>query len=129
MIVLDTSILIEIERKNTHILSKLEELRKQNADSVAITAPTYSEYLRGFIKKKPTQKENAIRDLAHYLLLNTTRSSCIRCAELSGELEKAGTTITDMDIVIASIVLEQNGTIITQDKHFKYIPNFKVILM
>lgn len=129
MIVLDTSVLIELERNNSTVQKALEDIQSRQNESIAITAPTYSEYLFGILYAKPHELEQAKRDLEHYPLLHTTKNSSILCATLKYQLGKRGAMIPDIDLFIAAIALDQQATLISCDKHFQNIRELPVVII
>lgn len=48
MILLDTDILIEIERNNEEVIAKLTHVRAQYPGEVGVTSAVYSEFLFGY---------------------------------------------------------------------------------
>jgi len=55
-------------------------------------------------------------------ILSPTRETAEQYARLFVQLKKAGTPIPDNDLWIAALALEHDLTLITWDKHFRYIP-------
>ena len=51
MLILDTSIIIELERENKYFIAKLEELKKQYRSLPKISFITYFEILEGIENK------------------------------------------------------------------------------
>ena len=67
-LILDTSVIIEIERKNQEIIDKVEELKENYPAHPLISFITYSEFLEGIYEKsEKTSKKQ--RDLSNYLRL------------------------------------------------------------
>lgn len=126
MIVWDTSILIARERKDRTVESTLELLHQRYHGQIAIAAPTYTEFLFGFLVKKPSQQSEIEEYLGDFVLLHTTRGSCTRTATIKYRLRQKGRIIADMDIVIAALVIEYGGVLVTRDKQFKEIEELQV---
>ena len=61
--VLDTTILIELEKKKSNIISKLKTLPP---DELQITYFTLCEYYYGIIKKSPRNRLKALKSLFKY---------------------------------------------------------------
>lgn len=127
MIILDTNIYIGIERNNQRIIEKLSKLNLFGIPT--ITAPTYSEIYWGLLKGKKIEFENKLERLNKTNLQNTTKNSSKIFAEIKFHLEKIGKMIPLFDILIASIVIDNNATLITTDEHFKQIPGLKIIVL
>ena len=126
--VIDTNVLIEIERDNKDILSQLQNLDIIKED-IYIASPTYSEFYLGLLmaSKKLLSKEKERLDM--YKLLHTTKKSSELLAENKYHVSKKGVMIPIIDLLIASIVLANNMTLVTLDEHFNSIPNLTVILL
>ena len=121
MIILDTNILIELEDGNQKVISKLRELAKRQPSKPFIASPTYSEFLYGYQCESSKVKEAAQIIINDYGLLNTTRNSSKILAETKYKLDKKGKMIPIFDMVIASIAIDNDGTLVTADKHFKNV--------
>lgn len=128
MLVLDTNILIELATHNSKIVKFLQNLLEKFPSKPYITAPNYSEFLYGYMKKDFKKQEIAISFLEQYNLLNTSKESSKLFAKIKYHLEKSGQTIPLFDILIASIVVDKRGVLVTLDEHFKNIDGFKVII-
>ncbi|MBI5072846.1 type II toxin-antitoxin system VapC family toxin [Candidatus Woesearchaeota archaeon] len=127
MLVLDTNILIDIEKNNLAIKDQLKKYILLGAP--AITALTYAEFLYGYLSKQKDAVEQALKTLDLYRTLHTTKKSCRLIAELQYELEKKGTPLPLADIVTAAIVLENNATLITRDRDFKRIERLNAVYL
>jgi tRNA(fMet)-specific endonuclease VapC len=70
------------------------------------------------------QNEILLRILAKPAIgiLLPTRETAEHYARLFVQLKRAGTPIPDNDLWIAALALEHDLTLITRDKHFRYIP-------
>jgi len=127
-IAIDTNTLIEIEKNNQNVISKISKLELHDAE-ICITSPTYSEYYLGLMKLSLEKKERGKQRLDKYKILNTTRNSSKLLGEIKYALSKAGTPIPVFDLFIASIAMDSGVPLVTQDVHFKNIPNLKVIMI
>ena len=123
----DTNILIEIDLVNTGVIEKLKEITENVSDEPSIPSPVVSEYYYGFLGTR--KKEAALKILENYNILNTSRNSAIIFAEIKDELKKSGQIISDMDLLIASICIDNNATLITADKQFEKIKELKKIIL
>ena len=126
--VIDTNILVELERDNKIIISKLEglDLIKGN---IHITSPSYSEFYLGLLNKSKEKLEKEKDRLDKYKLLNTTKNSSKLLAEIKHKVTKTGTMIPIFDLLIASIVMDSRMPLVTLDGHFKKIQNLNIILI
>lgn len=126
MLVLDTNVLIELEKHNIKIINILQQLTNQFPTKPYITAPTYSEFLYGFLKHSNKKEEQAKQFLGAYEILHTTKESSQLLAKLKLDLEKQGKAIPIFDLLIASIVLDKKATLVTMDEHFNNIKELEI---
>ena len=126
--VLDTGVLIELERKNKQIITYLEKLNSADSN-LFITIPTLREYYYGIVNKSEKNKNKALDWLEEYGLLNLTPHSAVLFCELRNCLKNAGIEIPISDIMIASIAIENNMALVTNDFHFKRIPGLKTAVV
>ena len=125
--VLDTSILIEIENNNKEIIQKIEQLCPPS--NIFITFFSYCEFYFGIIEKSEKNKSKALERLSEYKLINTTEKSAITFCEILHDLKKRGEMIPEFDILIASLVIDNNLTLITSDNDFKKIKELRSIIL
>lgn len=124
---LDTSALIEIEKKNSSVIKTLRTIEK--GARTFITHLTICEYYQGFVKKSTRYKNQALRELKKYCIVGLSAHSCVVFCELKNSLQEAGVHLPEFDLMIASIALEHDMTIITSDKHFQYITGLKTLAL
>lgn len=125
--VLDTNMYIGIERNDLKVIDQLSRLNV--SERVSITALSYSELYDGLLKGKQKEFKSKLEKLDNINLLNTTKNSSRLFAEIKHKLEKEGKMIPLFDVLIASIVIDHNMTLITADEHFKRIPGLKTIIL
>ena len=125
MIVLDTSIVIEIEKGNKGVIDRLEELGRDSEGNLALTSAVYAEVLYGFVAIE--KREHGEEFLKTFDVLDFDKKSARAFALLKHALEKKGTIIPLFDIITASIVIAKNATLISSDKHFESIPGLRLV--
>ena len=128
MILLDRNILIELERGNKKLILILEEL-SQKHPTPSLPFPVFSEYYYGYLKKGRKDVQTALERLDEFEILNSTRKSALLFSDIKYNLEKTGQIISDMDMLIASICIDNNATLITFDKQFEKIKELDKILV
>ncbi len=128
MLVLDTSVLIDIERKDKRTISKLLELKLLHPERLAISFATFSEFLYGALRRKKNMRA-VVEFLANYTVLQSTLVSARLFGEIKYRLELQGKNIQDFDVLIASTVLAHGGVLITKDDDFKRIQGLQLILV
>jgi tRNA(fMet)-specific endonuclease VapC len=100
-----------------------------NPDTIMIPSIVKAELLYGAEKSK--KKEENLRKIYQFLLPfqieSFTDSETVLYAQIRNVLEKKGTLIGPNDLIIASIVLSHDGTLITNNtKEFSRIKNLKI---
>ena len=122
MYLIDTSALIEIIKGT----KKGEEIIKTYGDeNMVTTSLTVHESLTG-------SKESEIKKLKEFfeniIILSYDFKSAEKSAEIEKELASDGRMINKMDILIASICIINNCSLITLDNDFKKIKDLKLVL-
>ncbi len=125
MILLDTDVLIEIERNNEEVITKLSEVRAKYPGEVGITSAVYSEILFGYLKKNK-QISPGFDSLE---IVDFDKDSAKIFAVKKKELEQKGTPIPLFDLLTASCTLAHEATLVTSDSHFKEVKGLKVIFV
>lgn len=127
-IVLDTSSVVEIERKNKLMIEIVKLLVENDAD-LSISVVTLSEILTGCHLREDYEKASteAKRVLSQFLWVDMDSGIAEKTAEFLAHLIKKGRIIEFPDVVIAATFAVINGDyLLTLNKpHFENIPNFK----
>lgn len=125
MILLDTDILIEIERNNEEVIAALTQVRAQYPGDVGMTSAVYSEFLFGYLKKnKPIPSGFDLLEVIDF-----DKESAMIFAEKKKELELQGTPISSFDLITASCALAHEAMVVTSDSHFKNVKGLKIIFI
>lgn len=125
MIILDTDVLIEIERGNQSIINQLAEHRQVHPGNLGITSTVYAEFIEGYIRRKKTIPTF----LEFFDLVDFDRDAATLFTQMKVELDKKGRPIPIFDLMTASCVLIQGATLITLDQHFRNVSGLKVIFL
>ena len=128
-LILDTSVVIDIERRNEEIINKLKSLSNEHPNIPSISLMTYPELLIGFNKGKikDSIKEKEILDKFNFL--SATKKTAEELAELKYNYDKKGMTLSLADLFIASQAIENNMTLITKDSDFNKIEELDKIII
>ena len=127
MIVLDTAVLIKVEKGDNALINRLEDLKAQLGEELVLTAPGYAEALHGFVV---IGKQELGEEFLHpFDVIPFDTSSARTCALLKHDLEKSGNMIPAFDLMIASIAMISNSTLVSFDKHFERVAGLKLILL
>ena len=125
-LVLDASVLIDIERSNKETLLKLEELRKVHPGMLHISFPVYVEILRG-IESSSRSKTAKMEFLESIPVLSVTKETAKIIVKLL--LKYKNKPIAIFDLFTAAQAIEGNFTVVTKDKDFEQIEELdKVVL-
>ena len=108
-----------------------EELRKamRNQETICTTLLNVYEILKGFKWKNNKQKEKRFNIFLNDLDIYSINDNVIKIAtDIYSTLRKKGVTIEDIDILIAAIVIANDGILVTNNtKHFGNIKQLKVV--
>ncbi len=132
-LVLDTSILIDAERRLLDVDQMLEGLGRYDADECAVSSISLMELAHGLVRAG-TDAKRAIRarfldDLRTAIsTIAVTEEIAIRAGELDALLRQAGVTIGTADALIAATALLNNYAVATFNvRHFKQVPALDVV--
>lgn len=124
--ILDTDICSYIIRENSSVL--LKNLNSHNHDKISITSITYAELLFGAEKKSSTKIADKIEAIASNVnIISFDQNAAIEYSKMRLELEKSGTPIGNMDMLIASCALSEEAILVTNnERHFSKISGLKI---
>jgi tRNA(fMet)-specific endonuclease VapC len=126
--ILDTSFLIALMKKDTAAVKRLGELEEMGT-SLNITAPTIFELYVGItISSKPErEKKRAMDTITSAGIYGLDEKSAAMAGEIQGTLIKAGKMIDPEDAMIAGSALVRNEVIVTRNaEHFARVPNLNL---
>lgn len=124
--ILDSDTLIYFLKGHSEIVEKVASISETN---LATTIINHTELFFGaFYSEK---KEKNIKKIQEFLdsihIFDFSRSASLMFAEQKALLKKQGNIVADMDLMIASIVLANDGILVTNNvKHFKRIKKLKL---
>ncbi len=127
-VLLDTSIIVEIDRHNEKVLNLLKKLAEKNVE-VVISTVTISEILTGSYLKKDFKKAvlEAKKILSQFLWFDLDGEMAEKTAQLLSYLILEGKPIEYQDVVIAAtFFISRSDYLLTLNKdHFKIFPDIK----
>ena len=127
-VVIDTSIIVEIERKNKLVVEFIKDLINKNAD-LSISIVTLSEILTGCYLREDYEKASAEakRVLSQFLWIDMDSKIAEKTAKFLAYLIKKGKIIEYPDIVIAATfdIIKGNYLLTLNKTHFESIPELK----
>jgi len=127
MVCLDTDIIIDFLRKDKNTIKKFSEFKENNIE-LKTTAVNTFELFKGALRSKQEDASESLSGLLTNLkILNFDFESSKKAAEIIEELRIKGEAIDPSDLMIASIVIANNETLMTRNtKHFEKIPDLKI---
>jgi len=128
-LILDTSILIDIQKKKKSTIEKLQDIYKGQIEPPKITFINYFEFYEGLIEKDVKNKNLLIAFVNKFICLSASKITAEILANLKHKYEKKGALFGIADLIIASLVLENNGNLITKDKTFEKIEEINKIIL
>ena len=127
LLMLDTNICIYIIKQKP--IRVLDRFKKAEISEITISSITLSELLFGVSKSsKPEQNLMALTQFVAPLdILPYGDEAAQYYGELRAHLEKQGTPIGSLDMLIAAHALSISGTLITNnEKEFNRVPNLNI---
>ncbi len=127
MIFLDSDILSYFFNGNKAVYEKIKDCIESNK-KMAATCINYYEILKGLKYRNAEIKEKKFKEVIQYLDVVYLDNSAIETAsDIYGDLRKNGVTIGDADILIASIVMRNEDTLVTNNvKHYESIKGLNI---
>ena len=125
----DTSILVEIEKKNETIIRELEHLSRIYPLPAQLPFMSYFEFLIGLKKRRPKRYNELIEFLNNFNILQTTNKTADILSDLKIKYDLQGIVLSLTDLMIASQIIENHLTLVTKDKDFENINELKKIIL
>ncbi|MCL2593740.1 MAG: PIN domain-containing protein [Defluviitaleaceae bacterium] len=128
MIFLDSDIVSYYFSGNQQIRDKILETIK-NQEKIAVAAINIYELLKGFRWRKNEKKERLFKKFLEKVFVFSLDDNAIDlAADIYADLRENGKTIGDADILIAAIVMNNNGKLVSNNtKHYKDIKGLKLV--
>ena len=123
---IDSDILIYFLKGKQEVVEKLSQIP---IDDLYISRINYTELIYGaYNSSKINQNLKVIEPfLESFQILEFTQASSLIFAKEKARLKKSGNIIADMDLMIASIAIENDCTLISNNiKHFDRIQNLEL---
>lgn len=123
---IDSDILIYFLKGKQEVVERLSQIP---IDDLYISRINYTELIYGaYNSSKITKNLKVIEPfLDSFKVLEFTKTSSLIFAKEKARLKKNGSTIADMDLMIASIAIENDCTLISNNiKHFDRVHNLEL---
>ena len=128
-LVLDTSIVVDLERGNKETINSIEKLKVNHHGMPIITFVTYFEIFEGILKRNVKNKEESLEFLNKFSYLHLTKRTAEILAELKVKYEKKGISLSMADFLIVAQVKENNLLLVTRDNHFSDIEEINMVIL
>ena len=128
-LLLDTSVLIDIECNTKKSVDKLMELSQSDPSPAAISFITYFEFIHGMRLKSTKNKERSLAFIEKFYFLRPTKTTASILSDLKYKYDKLGKPIPLADLIIASQSIENNMTLVTSDRNFNEITELKKVIL
>ena len=123
---IDSDILIYFLKGKQEVVKRLSQIP---IDDLYISRINYTELMYGAYNSTKIDQNLKIIEpfLDSFTVLEFTKVSSLIFAKEKARLKKSGNIIADMDLMIASIALENDCTLISNNiKHFDRVQNLKL---
>lgn len=127
MVCLDTDILIDFLKEKEYAVKIIKKLQEKE-DSLSTTSINTFELFKGVVKSNDPKALIPLNSLLTNLnIYNFNFNNSKKAAEIFEELKSKGEILDLADVMIASIVISNNETFLTNNlSHFKRIPELKI---
>jgi len=132
-LVLDTSILIDAERRGMDAKQMLIGVALSKSDEVSVSAVSLMELAHGIVRARTDAVRRVRVGFLHDLraavpAIPVSDEIAIRAGELDGLLRQGGVTIGTADALIAATALLNNDAVATFNvRHFQAVPGLQVV--
>ena len=128
-LVLDTNIYSDYAEG----LHEVVEILVTHGKNIFIPSVVLGELYYGFLKgRKQEHNEKKLQELVDRLqieIIDVSRAVARKYSLIYGSLQKKGRKIPINDVWIAACCMEVGGTLLTRDKHFKYVDQIDSIVL
>lgn len=128
-LLLDSSILFELEKDNKKVIDALEQITKQHKGRLYISFISTVEFLLGYEALSFDKKTKAKEFIWRFDTLQTTNATAILLSALKYKYDRLGKQKSLADLFIASQAVEHDLTLVTRDKDFSDITEVKKVVI
>jgi len=128
-LILDTSVIIDVEKNKTSTIERLFELFKQDKNIANISFITYFEIYYGYLDESLKQKVKNLERLNDLYCLVAGKETSKILAEFRHKYKEKGINFSMSDLIIAAQTYEHNLILVTKGLGFKNIDEIKTIII
>ncbi|HEV2317733.1 MAG TPA: type II toxin-antitoxin system VapC family toxin [Thermoplasmata archaeon] len=118
---LDASFCFDLLRGDPGAIARVPDWESQN-EQLTIAAPALAEFLRAGYHRRGRILERSLELARRLEVLPLDSESAEEAARMGGELDRQGTAVGNLDLLIAAIVRRHHGVLVTRDSDFHRIP-------
>ena len=126
MVCLDTDVIIDFLKNKPYAVKAIDELKRK--EEILTTSITVFELLKGIVRlEDEEEKIKTFQFLGNVRILNFDIVASKKAASVFESLRKEGNVMDTLDLMIASIALANNTSILTKNtKHFERVKELKL---
>lgn len=124
MVVLDTSIVIDLSRKQKYALDLIASY--QEKEQIATTIMTQYEILRGTPEPYLPYITNLLN---RFIILDFGNEALVEAVKIYKSLKEKGTLINELDVIIAAIAGANDEILLTKDTDFLTLKSDKITVI
>ena len=128
-LLLDTSVLIGIQRREKDVIEKINELKNSHFRPASISFINYFEFYEGLLDKNVKNRQINIDFINKFNCLRASSITAEILALLKSKCEKKGIVIGLADLIVASHTKENNMVLVTKDRDFEKIEDIIKIII
>ncbi|MBS3136397.1 type II toxin-antitoxin system VapC family toxin [Candidatus Woesearchaeota archaeon] len=128
-LVLDSSVIISIERGDKKTIEELKKLSRHYSGPASIPFIARFEFMLGILEKNPKNKKESIALLNKFRTLPITNYTADILSELKYKYDNKGISLPLADLLIAAQAIEHKACLITSDRHFERIEELQAIFI
>ena len=127
MVILDTDIIIDFLRKENSTTRKINELKDRDIELITTSINTFELFKGALRSYQEDAAEKLLGLLTNLKILDFNFEASKKAGKIFEDLRVKGKMIDPLDLMIASIALVNNESLLTRNiKHFEKIGELKI---
>lgn len=118
---LDAAYCFDFLRGDPHALERATAWRTDR-ERLTIPAPALAEFLRLGYRQGGKVLDRSLALIRRLEVLPLDGETAEEAARMGGELDRAGSVVANLDLLIAAIVRKHRAILVTRDRDFQRIP-------
>jgi tRNA(fMet)-specific endonuclease VapC len=125
LLCVDSTFCIDLSRGLPSAVARARDL-SERGEHVVIASPTLTEFLVRAFAQGGQRLSNALALVSQFEVLEITEAIAMDAARLGGECVRRGSTVGNMDLLIAAAARHRGANVLTRDPDFGRIPGVLV---